>query len=194
GPPRGGGTPSASWTFQLARLSFRSPRRPSTGETGTARSSAPSPLKSPTRYRGGGAPRTASPNARRSPSSTSLAVGGGRDTAKGGGEGPGEWGTCGSISAGSRPRRAARAKTIAAKARITPATRAVLTGNPLQRVEERDELVLLRRREVAVVVDHRGRLPGMPEDRLVAVERLPVMHQPAAGALPPQGRRAQLVA
>src|SRR6266545_8246175 len=83
---------------------------------------------------------------------------------------------------------------------LSPAGRRgpALSGRPrygsLERVEERDELVLLGVGEVAVVVDHGGGLADVAQDGLVAGERLSVVHEPVAAPHPPQGRRADLVA
>src|SRR6202008_3525734 len=63
-----------------------------------------------------------------------------------------------------------------------------------ERGEERDELVLLRVAQGTVVVDDLRGLPGVAEDRLVAREGLPVVHQPVAAARAPQGGGAHLVA
>src|SRR5207249_6587652 len=64
----------------------------------------------------------------------------------------------------------------------------------LERVEEEDELVLLRVAERAVVVDHGSGLAAMPEDGLVAVERGAVVHQPVAVPHSRERRGADLVA
>src|SRR6185503_7089163 len=71
---------------------------------------------------------------------------------------------------------------------------AVLRCSWLQRIQERDDLVLLRGREVDVVVDHGIGFTEVPQDGLVPRERLPVVHQPIPGAHPPERRRPDPVA
>src|SRR3954470_15597875 len=68
-----------------------------------------------------------------------------------------------------------------------------LKRDALERLEERDELILLRGGEVAVVVyDSRG-LARVAQNRVVAVGRLAVVHETAACAHAPERRGAQLV-
>src|SRR5471030_3330426 len=48
--------------------------------------------------------------------------------------------------------------------------------DPLQRLEEGDQPILIRRAEPLVVVRHEGRLARVAQDRVVERERRPVVH------------------
>src|SRR2546427_5368922 len=63
-----------------------------------------------------------------------------------------------------------------------------------QRVEERDERVLVRHAENPVVEDDRRGLARVPQDRLVAAEAQAIVHQPNPGTHAPQRSRPDLVA
>src|SRR5690348_4797799 len=62
-----------------------------------------------------------------------------------------------------------------------------------ERIEERDQLVLLCRAQVSIVVDHECGFTRMSQNRFIACERLAIMHQAVAGANAPQRSRAHLV-
>src|SRR5207245_6368724 len=73
-------------------------------------------------------------------------------------------------------------------------TRSPATAPPSQRVEERDEGVLVRGAQVPVVEDDERRLARVAEDRLVAAEALAIVHQAVPRAQAPERRRPDLVA
>jgi len=52
----------------------------------------------------------------------------------------------------------------------------------LQRLQERNQLVLLRSAEVTVIVDNSRRFATVVQDGIVAGERQQIMHQPVASA------------
>src|SRR5713101_6097819 len=210
------GKGAQSWIVQFARSSLTSARWPAAGRTSTARSGAPSPLKSPTSpsSRTGSTARpkactTAARTSRERAGVKSAPTTAGRRCSTAAGDGGSARSTC----AGWTPARestnpAPRATT--ARARV--ATRAVLAyamgieegrepagGWPApftasEGVEERDQLALLVRAEELVVDDHVVRFARVAQDGLVAGERLAVVHQPIAAAHAPQRRRAHPVA
>ena len=57
-----------------------------------------------------------------------------------------------------------------------PASPALTEGYCLERVDERNELVLLRGAQGAIVVDHEVRLAIVPQYRVIPGQRLAVMH------------------
>src|SRR6266851_515124 len=190
-----------SWMVQFASASFTSERRPAVGRTSTARSGAPSPLKSPTSpsSRSGS---TARPNARTTAARTSCGRAGvksasttaGRKCSAAAGDGGRGSSTC-----GRRARERVVTRAVVLVAMSPPGTRGPAGGRPApftvsEGIEERDELVLLGRAEELVVEDHGVGLARVAQDGLVAGERLAVVHQPIAAAHAPQGRRAHLVA
>src|SRR5215470_4321729 len=63
----------------------------------------------------------------------------------------------------------------------------------LQRVEERNQLVLLVCAQAPIVVDYEGRFASVPQDRLVASERFAVVHQSIARTNAPKRSCAHLV-
>src|SRR5712691_2766256 len=204
-----------SWMVQFASASFTSERRPAVGRTSTARSGAPSPLKSPTSpsSRSGS---TARPNARTTAARTSCGRAGvksasttaGRKCSAAAGDGGRGSSTCGrratarentNPAASARARERVVTRAVVLVAMSPPGTREPAGGRPApftvsEGIEERDELVLLGRAEELVVEDHGVGLARVAQDGLVAGERLAVVHQPIAAAHAPQGRRAHLVA
>src|SRR4051812_36475138 len=211
-PAPSAGTGAQSCTVQLAGGSGMSAARPGRGRTMTPRSGEPSRLKSPTLASAGPVARAA-PKTRASASRASAAVAGEKSASMtaarrcSGAAGAG----IGIRSTGALRARARAPNPPAHNER--PARSAVVRwewlmwdmgrwgpagGRPApersQRVEERDELVLLRRAEVPVAVDDGGGFPGVAEDRLVAGQRRSIVHEPAAAARAPQRGRAHLVA
>ena len=63
----------------------------------------------------------------------------------------------------------------------------------LQRIQERNELILLRGRQVAIIVDHVHSFIAVTQDRVVAGKLLAIVHQAIMGTYSPQRRSAHHV-
>src|SRR5258708_183042 len=73
------------------------------------------------------------------------------------------------------------------------ASPAKVTATTLQRVQERNQLVLLSGAQCTVVVDHTVGLAVVTQNGIIPRERQKVMHQSKVGTHSPQGRGAHLV-